>query len=368
MYRRPRLRCSPAFPYIEEDPRSNVPLSCYAIGDGTVHRRRRRGPLGEYAGGNHTLPGGRARRRRASWSPRPPPTRKGKAARILPKSPPSSRRCPLRRGGAPKGRGPVRTTSGEESRRRHPPPQRRRGGRGGIAAEASLRPSPPEPSPAEAASTSGDGERTTDSPPTMPSGRRPRGRKTVRCRRLSDPMGPPAYGSVHGAAPFNSDPSAPPTLESARRAEGQGGREAPRPAGGAAPLAGVLGGAAGPQRKPRPGRLRHHAPPFGGTFRWPVPQAEGRGSTPTPSVGRSGARGVPLLRRGDGSFQAYPAERYALANRILERTWRESWGPWTVVWAVSLATPDLCARSLTAARRIRRCLDLGGGVTRSCWS
>lgn len=57
MYRRPRLRCSPAFPYIEEDPRSNVPLSCYAIGDGTVHRRRRRGPLGEYAGGNRTLRG-----------------------------------------------------------------------------------------------------------------------------------------------------------------------------------------------------------------------------------------------------------------------------------------------------------------------
>ena len=103
------------------------------------------------------------------------------------------------------------------------------------------------------------------------------------CRRPSDPMGPPAYGSVHGAAPSGTDPSALPTPERVRGAEGRGGRGAPRPAGGAAPLAGVLGGTAGPQRRPRPGRFRHHAPPFGGAFRWPVPQAEGRGSTPTPS-------------------------------------------------------------------------------------
>src|SRR4029079_7760660 len=43
--------------------------------------------------------------------------------------------------------------------------------------------------------------------------------------------------------------------------------------------------------------------------------------------------------------------------------WVEIWGPYSVVWAVSLSTKDLCTQSLTTTCRIGRFSGLGRRLT-----
>lgn len=89
---RPRLRCSPVFPYIEEEPRSNVPLSCYAIGGAPKHRQRRKSRFWVFGSG-------RGSRGTSSPTTRTPPCGKTGAG---PRSEPTSASSwaePYRRGG-----------------------------------------------------------------------------------------------------------------------------------------------------------------------------------------------------------------------------------------------------------------------------